>query len=94
MIHMTTETLCFLGLLTHQLTILAEMSQSRKTRVTPFDYMRERPYKLSLSIIGAIIGYIVLQQMGELTLITAYGVGYMANDSIDRVGKMTSMRIK
>lgn len=91
---MSTELLCILGLLTHQLTILAEMSQARNKRVTPFDYMRERPYKLSLSIIGAVIGYIVLSQMGELTLITAYGVGYMANDSIDRVGKITAMKIQ
>lgn len=91
---MSTELLCFLGLLTHQLTILAEMSQARGVRVSPFDYMRERPYKLSLSIIGAVIGYIVLQQSGELTLITSYGIGYMANDSIDRVGKMTSMKMQ
>ena len=90
--HMTPEILCALGLLTHQIGILAEMSQARGVRVSPFDYIRERPYKLSLSIIGAIIGYIVLQQSGELTLITAYGIGYMANDSIDRVGKMATMK--
>ena len=91
---MTTEFLCFLGLLTHQLTILAEMSQARGKMVTPFDYIKERPYKLSLSAIGAVVGYIVLMQMNELTLLTAFGVGYMANDSIDRVGKMAATKIQ
>jgi len=91
---MSTEILCLLGLLTNLLSILAEMSQARNCRVSPLTYINERPYKLSLSIIGAVIGYIVLDQMGELTLITAYGVGYMANDSIDRIGKMTAMKMR
>lgn len=91
---MSTELLCVLGLLTHQLSILAEMSQAKGRRVGPIEYIRERPYKLSLSIIGAVIGYIILAQVGELTLLTAYGVGYMANDSIDRAGKIASMRMQ
>lgn len=86
--------LCFLGLLTHQITVLAEMSQARKCIVNPIGYFKERPYKVALSCIGAVVGYLVLLQMNELTLLTAFGVGYMANDSIDRVGKMTAVKIK
>lgn len=86
--------LCFLGLIAHQLTILAEMSQAHGSLVTPYDYIKKRPYKFSLSVIGAIVGYMVLQQMGELTLLTAFGVGYIANDSIDRAGKLTAAKMQ
>lgn len=88
------EFLCCLGLIAHQLSILAEMSQADGKMITPLAYIKRRPYKFSLSVIGAIVGYVVLLQLGELTPITAFGVGYIANDSIDRVGKITAVKMQ
>ncbi len=85
--------LCALGLLAHLLAVLAEMSHAAGKIVTPLEYIKKRPYKLSLAIIGAIVGYAALEQMGELTQLTAFGIGYMANDSIDRMGKITASRM-
>jgi hypothetical protein len=80
--------LAALGLFTHHVTVLAEMSVAKGKRVGLREYMRTRPYKITLSITGSIIGVIALAQMGELSLLTAFGVGMASSDFADRAGRM------
>ena len=80
--------LAALGLFTHHVTVLAEMSVQTGKRVGLRQYTRTRPYKITLSITGSIIGVIALAQMGELTLLTAFGVGMASSDFADRAGRM------
>ena len=86
--------MCLLGMLAHHLSVLAEMSQAAGAMVTPVQYARRRPYKLSLSLIGAVVGYVALYELGELTLITAFGAGFIADSTVDRVGKLTLGKIQ
>ena len=86
--------MCTLGLMTHQIAILAEMSQARGCTVWPQDYVKDRPYKFALAVIGAMVGYIILYELEQLTMLTAFGIGAAANDSIDRAGSMSVSKIK
>jgi len=77
-----------LGLLTHFLMILSEMSSARKTLVTPWEYVKEKPYKAALSVIGSIVAYSLLPAEAEAYVV--FGAGYMANDALDRLGTITN----
>ncbi len=85
--------MCFLGWASHHLSVLAEMSQSAGEIISPVAYAKRRPYKLALSIIGTVIGYAILYELGEVTALTAIGVGYMADSSVDRFGKITARKL-
>lgn len=81
-----------LGLLTHFLVdviALRKADQSAGFR----EYWTANPYQSALSIVGAMAGYAVLHSAGELTLVTAYGVGYMANSVPDIIGKRTGGKL-
>ena len=77
-----------LGLLTHFFMILSEMSSARKSLVTPWGYVKERPYKAALSVIGSIVAYSLLPEGAEPYVV--FGAGYMANDALDRLGTITN----
>lgn len=77
-----------LGLLTHFLMILSEMSTARKALVTPLGYLKEKPYKAALSVIGSIVAYSLLPS--EVEPYVVFGAGYMANDALDRLGTITN----
>jgi uncharacterized membrane protein YkvA (DUF1232 family) len=77
-----------LGLLTHFLMILSEMSTARKVVVTPWGYLKEKPYKAALSVIGSIVAYSLLPENAEPYIV--FGAGYMANDALDRIGTIAN----
>lgn len=77
-----------LGLLTHYLMILTEISASRKRTVTPWEYVKEKPYKAALSAIGSIVAYSMLPVDAKPFIV--FGAGYMANDALDRIGSITN----
>jgi len=77
-----------LGLLTHFLMILMEMSTARKRTVTPWEFIKEKPYKAALSVIGSIVAYSLLPSEAEPYVV--FGAGYMANDALDRLGTITN----
>jgi len=68
--------------------VLAEMSSAKGKKVGLREYTRTRPYKLTLSFLGAVIGFIALSQLGELTSLTAFGIGVASSDVSDRAGRI------
>lgn len=82
-----------LGLTTHYLLILSEMSASRKCVVHPWSYLKDRPYKAALSAIGAVLAYSMIAG-NEVEPYIVFGAGYMANDALDRVGSITAKRMQ
>ena len=80
--------LCCLGLFSHHIAVLAEMSSVKGKKVKFSEYIKLRPYKMSMSITGSIVGFIALAQMGELTLLTAFGIGMACSDVADRAGRI------
>lgn len=80
------------GLLTHFLKDIIRIKKESGF-ITLKQYWAKHPYQTALAIIGAIVGFIALSSTGQLTPITAFGVGYMANSVADTIGKRSIDRI-
>lgn len=81
------------GLLTHYAFVLMDMSATRKKPVTPWRLVKERYYKVFISLMGALVGYAVLQEQLSDVKIPSYMyfiVGYWANDNIDKAVSIVS----
>jgi hypothetical protein len=83
----------FLGLVTHFVLVLSDVSAARKKYISPWQFIKERPYKVTLSIIGAIVGYAVLQDVKDAPAYVYFSVGYMANDTLDKAGSIASRKM-
>lgn len=80
------------GLLTHFLKDIVRIKKESGF-ITPKQYWAKHPYQTTLAIIGATVGFIALSSTGQLTPITAFGVGYMANSVADTIGKRSIDKI-
>ncbi len=81
------------GLLTHYAFVLVDMSAARKKVVTPWRFIKERPYKVFISLMGAVVGYAMLQDAlagAKIPIWLYFGVGYMANDNFDKITSIVS----
>lgn len=76
-----------LGLATHQLKELARISVEERGNVHPVRYWTKFPYQTALCVVGAATGYFALLETGQLSGLTAFGVGYMSNSVADILGK-------
>lgn len=75
------------GLIVHFLKDLIRIKQETDKLPSIKGYWREHPYQSLICIVGAVVGFIALFSTGQLTPITAFGVGYMANSVADTIGK-------
>lgn len=89
------EAMLLYGLLTHfliEFTRLTMDKQPRSLCAYLFGDVKRRVQTL-ISVIGALVGYSALAYTGDLTPITAFGVGYMANTVPDLIGKRTGNKL-
>jgi len=80
---METETLILIALMlagsgTH---ILKKVVERRKTDITFSlkDFLTKYPYKTVLTVMAGAGGFLGLMAVGELTMVSAYMTGYVAN---------------
>lgn len=82
------------GLSTH---FLKKMIQFRSDHgnlpACPSAYFREYPYRASLSVIGAVAGYAAVHGTAQMTLMTAFGIGYMADSVADVIGSRSIEKV-
>lgn len=76
-----------LGLLTHTLLHLAEIKTKEGVILTPVAYFKRFPFQTLLSLIGCIVGYIILDSYNELTLGMAYALGTYSNVVAEKLGQ-------
>ena len=83
------EAMLFYGLATHFLVELSRLiADKEQTRIVCYLFGTvKRRVQTSISVIGALVGYAALAHSGDLSPITAFGVGYMANTVPDLIGK-------
>ena len=74
-----------LGLLSHGLKKIMRVRKSGRA-VTPWGYIGAYPYQTLTAIIGMVAGVSALHELGQLTGLTAFGVGYMCNSVADLLG--------
>ncbi len=77
-----------LGHMAHILKTVVQLREANST-MSLRQYITERPYKTALALCGSLIGYILLNDSGQLTLVAAMGVGYMADSVFDIAAQKT-----
>lgn len=86
--HAVFLTVMLLGHVAHNLKAVVQLREADKT-VTLSSYVSQRPYKTGLALCGSLVGYIMLADTGQLTLVAAMGVGYMADSVFDMTASKT-----
>lgn len=81
-----------LGHLCH---ILARVVEARAAgdKITILGHIGNAPYQSALAICGSLAGYLLLLDTSQLTIVAAFGVGYLANDSIEAIGAATKRKL-
>ena len=81
-------TLC--GVASH---VLKQIIQVRQTDETLHigAYLTKYPYQMTLMLVGAIVAFIVLLEMNQLNMASAFMGGYMANSVADIVGDRSAL---
>jgi len=77
-----------LGHMAHTLKTVVQLREMDRT-MTLIAYVKDRPYKTALALCGSVIGYILLNDSGQLTLTAALGVGYMADSVFEIAASKT-----
>lgn len=90
---MITIIMVVLGLLTHFLKDLIRIKQENGVPPNIIEYWKANPYQTLLCVVGACAGYFALLETGQLTALTAFGIGYMANSVADVIGKRALNKI-
>lgn len=81
------------GLLAHFLMKFRELRKSEQT-LTLKQYVKANPYQIAYSTVSAFTVAVALWHYGELTAITAAGVGYMADSVMDKFTNRTTAALR
>lgn len=76
-----------LGLAAHFCKELARINKETGAVPHAVRYWSRHPYQTALCIIGALVGFFALYETQQLTGLTAFGCGWMANSMADIIGK-------
>lgn len=76
--------------------IIAGMAEASKPGepVAPLSYLRERPYRHALGVIAAVAGFAALADTGQLSAVSAFGVGYMGSDALAKLANAAGNRFR
>jgi hypothetical protein len=97
--------LMLMGLLAHFLRkIMAAVSHGTETRPCVTDYWKKHPIQSGISMIGAVAGYAMFAhfpdfnsmatEVQNVVRVTAFGIGFMADNVVDAVGDKAINRIR
>jgi len=82
-----------LGLAAHLFGKMRELRKAEKT-LTMKRHFQAHPYQIGYSIASAAAAGIALAYHGELTPLTAVGVGYMADSILDKISDRTKQALR
>jgi hypothetical protein len=84
-----------LGLLSYTIQdFIAFQKDERKHKYNSFKaYLLDNRYSIIVTTIGAVVGFVILYQMGELTSLNAFGLGYIANSVGAMAAKSVSSKV-
>lgn len=68
-----------LGVLLHFLTEL-KAKKDRGEAVSPKTYWTQNPYKTAISVLGSLVGYLILLDQGETTIFYYVMYGYISDE--------------
>ena len=82
------------GLLGHFLKDLIAIQVRTKKVPNLIEYFKQYPYHTLLCFLSVPAGLAGLHELGELTKVTAFCVGYMSNSVVDVLGKRGNLKGK
>lgn len=83
------------GIVTHFLKELISVKKATGQFITLRQYWIENPYQSMFSIIGALIGFVFLNESNQLNAISAFSFGYLSDSIIESiVGKRSTSNLK
>ena len=82
------------GLLSHFLKDVISIQRKEKKFISPIDYVKLYPYQTMLCILGMFVGVVGLNELNQLTNVTAFCAGYMSNSMADIIGKRSGIKGK
>ncbi|KAA0014417.1 hypothetical protein F0A17_01850 [Billgrantia pellis] len=85
MAHLIPLAMLLLGHGAHLLKKLIEVRQ-QGNEISLAQFLRLRPYKSALALLGSVAGYLLLAEHGAPSLVAAFGVGYAADSMLEVVG--------
>lgn len=85
--------LLLLGLATHFLKRVVEERAAGRI-ISLRTYWVEHPYHSALAVASAVAGFVLLYGTAELTRITAWGLGYMADSAAGMLGKRAGQSLE
>lgn len=80
------------GMACNLLFMLAEESKQNGEPVDWREVLGRRRYRTPLGIIASLAGALILYKTGQLSALSAFGVGYMGTDVLDRLGQAAGNR--
>ena len=84
--------LMMFGVGVHFLTVLASLEDAGQT-FTPWGYLKLHPYRAALLVCASFILLLVVNEMNQLTQITAVLIGYTCQDANDRLRRNANVRM-
>jgi len=90
--HLVFLSIMALGHMAHTLKAVVQLREADRS-MTLGAYIRQRPYKTALALCGSLIGYVMLADTGQLTMVAALGVGYMADSVFEVTANKTRTQL-
>lgn len=87
-------TMLWFGVAIHLVKELARIKTESGVMISPKKYIMDHPYQSVLMVIGALVGFTILMETGQLTPINALMYGYISDSIIDVMGKRAEDKIK
>jgi len=85
-----------LGLMTHFAFELGEITATTGKVASPIQYIKERPYRIFMSVVGALVAYAILldtippETINQYRMaIMAFGAGYIADSGVKSAANIT-----
>ena len=80
------------GQLLHILKKVKELEE-RNPRITIRKYVKRHSYGVMFSLIGGLVAYAMLFEMGELSAVSAFMAGYMSDSLIDAAASRVKRKV-
>jgi hypothetical protein len=82
-----------LGVIIHQLLTMAKQNKSEGGGLNPKEYYMSHPYATTATILLSVAGFFMLSGLGQLTQVTALGMGYMGDSVGNTVTQLTKTAV-
>lgn len=79
--------MCVCGLFTHFLKDMVRIKTEYGSVPSFKSYFSQNPVQTCICLISAFVSFVLVTEMNQMTLVTGYTIGYMANSLADVIGK-------